>query len=48
MSLHKKISLFKSGIRIVGYVALLADFTLGISCLITAELLGIAEEWGEK
>jgi len=48
MSLHAKISYFKSGIRIIGFILL--PFTIGVSALILiiAELLGIIEELYER
>lgn len=48
MTLHTKISYAKSVFRIIGYiVAMFAGIpalTAGASCLLLAELLGIAEE----
>lgn len=52
MTLHTKLSYIKSGVRIVGYLAIgvagvvtdTPGYTLGAILLILAECLGIAEE----
>jgi hypothetical protein len=44
MTLHTKLSLLKSALRIVGYAYLLWDVIIGVIILIVAEGLGIAEE----
>ena len=44
MSLHKKISFFKSGVRIVAYLIGCAAFDV----LVLSEIVGIYEEVGEK
>jgi len=44
MTKHKKISLIKSYIRIIGYILLVFNIYLGILILIISELLGIIEE----
>ena len=52
MTLHTKLSYIKSGVRIVGYMAIgiagvvtdTPGFTLGALLLLIAEIIGIAEE----
>ena len=42
---HKNISLIKSGVRIIGFLFILArDFTNGAVILMVAEVFGIIEE----
>lgn len=41
---HQQISLAKSSLRIVGYVALIPDPVIGVILLIASEILGIVEE----
>ena len=41
---HQKISLAKSSLRIVGYIALLPDPVIGVILLVASEILGIVEE----
>ena len=41
---HNKVSMAKSGFRIVGYALLAYNIILGAALLIIAELGGIAEE----
>lgn len=52
MSGHKKISIFKSCIRIVAcgvfYYASHGLMAVGSVLLLVAEIVGIVEEWGEK
>ena len=51
MNYHKKISYIKSVLRIFGYslffLLSFKAFAFGLLYLITAEILGIAEEWKE-
>ena len=44
---HTLISWLKSIIRIIGYIILLFDLTLGVFILIFAEIIGIVEEKDE-
>ena len=44
MTLHTKLSYAKSGLRVVGYAALIWSIPLGVLILILSECLGIAEE----
>jgi hypothetical protein len=53
MSLHKKLSLFKSVVRIIGYIIGGFAFKTGslpaaFFVLTVSELIGILEEHGEK
>jgi hypothetical protein len=54
MSLHKKISFFKSGVRIVAYLIGCAAFVhntaafMAFYVLVLSEIVGIYEEVGEK
>lgn len=45
--MHKKISYWKSVIRIAGFYTWLFLPGIAITLLIFAEILGIAEEWDE-
>lgn len=48
MTNHQKISYLKSGVRLVGYLALLTpSFVGGVLLLVLAEFLGIVEEIGQ-
>jgi len=44
MTLHTKLSYIKSVARIVGYISLLWDVTIGVVILVCSELIGVAEE----
>lgn len=45
--LHKRISYWKSGIRLLGYVILPFSVALGAFVLFLSEMVGVAEEvWG--
>jgi len=45
--LHRRISYWKSVLRLAGYGSLIWNLTYGVILLIVSELLGIAEEvWG--
>ena len=47
MELHRRISYWKSAIRLVGYVFIPVNLWLAGGTLFASELLGIAEElWG--
>lgn len=54
MSTHKKISFIKSTVRILGYFGLMTAFELNVTgylagvILIVSEIIGVAEEFGEK
>jgi len=48
MSYHKKISLIKSTLRLIGYLLLLVQPTWAIGVLVLSEVLGILEEAKEK
>ena len=41
---HQKISFIKSGIRIVGYIAIPFNLELATALLISSEIVGILEE----
>jgi len=41
---HLQISLFKSIIRIVGYILLVVDIEIAVSVLVASEVIGIIEE----
>jgi len=41
---HLQISLFKSVIRIVGYILLVVDIEIAVSVLVASEVIGIIEE----
>lgn len=41
---HNKVSIIKSGIRVVGYVCLPINIFAGAGVLILAEVLGVLEE----
>lgn len=45
---HKQISYIKSGIRIAGYALLPLSILAAALVLFASELVGIAEEWGER
>jgi hypothetical protein len=45
MTTHTKISYLKSGVRIVGYAALIVSFPAAVVILIASELIGILEEY---
>ena len=45
---HKQISFIKSGIRIVGYILLVPNLTLGMIVLVVSEVVGILEEVNEE
>ena len=42
--LHQRVSFFKSGIRILGYIALPFNLAIGAIILVLSELIGIVEE----
>ncbi len=45
--LHRRISYWKSVLRLAGYGSLIWNLTYGVVLLIISEVLGIAEEvWG--
>jgi|TARA_R110000868_G_scaffold294284_3_gene554908 hypothetical protein len=41
---HLQISLFKSVIRIVGYILLVVDIEIAVAVLVASEVIGIIEE----
>jgi hypothetical protein len=41
---HTKVSLIKSGVRVVGYYFLLINLGVAVVLLLVSELLGIIEE----
>ena len=41
---HRRISFFKSGIRIVGYLAIPINTPAAVSLLVVSEVVGIVEE----
>ena len=45
---HKQISYIKSGIRLAGYALLPLSILAAALVLFVSELVGIAEEWGER
>lgn len=47
MSRHKTISFIKSGVRLLGYVALPFSLWVAATLLFFSELLGVWEEVGE-
>lgn len=54
MSLHKKISFYKSAVRLVGYILGMAAFWnntlafVAFAVLFISEVIGVVEELGEK
>lgn len=44
MNYHTKVSFIKSGIRILGYVCLPFNLSLGVILLVGSEITGIIEE----
>jgi hypothetical protein len=42
--LHQRVSFFKSGIRIAGYITLPFNLAIGAIILVLSELIGIIEE----
>lgn len=44
---HQAISFVKSGMRILGYIALPFSILGGVVILVTSEIMGIVEEFGE-
>lgn len=45
---HQTISFIKSGIRIVGYIALGIDLSFSVAALVFSEMVGIWEEIGHE
>lgn len=41
---HFRISMLKSGLRMIGYVVLSVDLRIGVGLLLISEFIGIAEE----